>query len=397
MAVSDGIDFVAEGLLDGLEGEQRLERVALLEQLITDGVPLTELRRRTVEGTILFLPAERVIGGSKRYTAAEVAERTGVDLDFLTKVRHAMGLSIPGPDEAEYIEADIEALQMAKLAKQEGISDEEIIDLMRTLGRGLSQAAETMRKLPLSLILEPGLSEQELAQRYAQRASQLYPMLGPVVNNLLTLHLRQVAQSEMINALERRVGKLPDARDITVCFADLVGFTRRGEDVPPDELGRLAARLEALASEVVEPPVKLVKTIGDAVMLVSPQPEPLLDATLTLIDAANIEGPEFPQLRAGVAKGEAIAQAGDWYGRKVNLASRITAIAWPGSVLAERAVRDAARERYHWSNAGERRVRGVHGPVALFRARPAVAPKESPTGHARGSAARGSSSTTPSL
>ena len=64
------IDFAAEGLLDGLEGEQRAERLALLEQLAAEGVPLTELRRTTASGTIMFLPAERVIGGRERYTAA---------------------------------------------------------------------------------------------------------------------------------------------------------------------------------------------------------------------------------------------------------------------------------------------------------------------------------------
>ena len=100
-----------------------------------------------------------------------------------------------------------------------------------------------------------------------------------------------------------------------MCFADLVGFTRLGEEVAPEELGRLAVRLEALATEVVEPPVKLVKTIGDAAMLASVEPEPLLEAALTLIDAADAEGEDFPQLRAGAALGPALPRAGDWFGR----------------------------------------------------------------------------------
>lgn len=363
------IDFAAEGLLDGLEGEPRSERLALLEQLTADGVPLAELHRRTADGTILFLPAERLIGGSERYTAREIAARTGVDLRFLVDVRRAMGLSVPGPDEPAYIDADLESLQMANVAKDAGISEEEIIDLMRTLGRGLSQAAETMRALPLRLVLEPGLSERELAQRYAYVASELYPMLGPLVANLLTLHLRQVAQSESINALELSGGQLPGAREMGVCFADLVGFTRLGEEVAPDELGRLAARLEALTGEVIHPPVKLVKTIGDAVMLTSVAPEPLLDAALTLVDAANAEGEDFPELRAGVAIGAALPRAGDWFGRPVNLASRITQFARPSSVLAERGVREKVEKPYQWSYVGDRRLRGMRGSVSLFRVR----------------------------
>jgi adenylate cyclase len=143
--------------------------------------------------------------------------------------------------------------------------------------------------------------------------------------------------------------------------------------VAPDELSRLAVRLEELASEVVDPPVRLIKTIGDAAMLTSLEPQPLLDAALALLAAADAEGEQFPRLRAGVALGPALSRAGDWFGPPVNLASRITAIARPGSVLAEGGVRDAARDAYHWSYAGERRLGGIREPVRLYRARPLLA------------------------
>src|SRR5262249_3826881 len=162
--------------------------------------------------------------------------------------------------------------------------------------------------------------------RYARAVSELYPLVDPVLSNLLLLHLRQATQAEVINALERSHGRLPGSRQVAVCFADLVGFTRIGEEVPPDELGHLAARLEALGSAPREPPVRLVKTIGDAAMPPSPEPVPLLDAALELLDAADIEGEAFPQLRAGIAIGPALGRAGDWFGRPVNLASRITSI-----------------------------------------------------------------------
>jgi adenylate cyclase len=366
---SGEIDFAAEGLLDGLEGVQRAERLALLRYLAADGVPLAELRRTTDSGTLMFLPAERVIGGRARYTAAEIAQRGEVAEDFLIAVRRAMGLPIAAPEEAVYTEADLEAVRMSHVAHAAGISDEEILDLMRTLGRGLAQAAETMRTLTLRLVLEPGVSEHDLARRYADAASQLSPMLGPLVTNLLNLHLRQMAQSEALSAAERSGGQLAGSREIAVCFADLVGFTRLGEEVPPDELARKAVRLEALTSEVIDAPVRLIKTIGDAAMLTSLEAEPLLDAALSLLDAADAEGEDFPQLRAGIAIGAALSRAGDWFGRPVNLASRITQIARPGSLLAEREIRESAREAYRWSYAGERRLRGIREPVPLFRAR----------------------------
>jgi adenylate cyclase len=362
-------DFAAEGLLDGLEGIARAERLALLEQLAADGVPMSELRRSTASGAVILLPADRVIVGPERYTAAEVAELSGVDIDFLTAARRAMGLPIPDPDEPVYTEGELDSARRTLAAREAGISDEDILELLRVLGRGLSQAAEALRALPLKLVLEPGMSESELAHRYSEAAAQLYPMVDPLVSNILALHLRHTAQSEVISAMERSGGRLPGSREVAVCFADLVGFTRLGEEVAAEELGHLAARLEALAADAAEPPVKLVKTIGDAAMLTAPEAEPLLNAALNLIDAANAEGEDFPELRAGVAVGLALPRAGDWFGRPVNLASRITAIARPGSVLAEREVRDAAGNAYAWSFAGERRLRGIRGSVPLFRAR----------------------------
>jgi len=363
------IDFEAEGLLEGLAGQQRADRVALLEYLLADGVPLGELRRATANGTVAFLPADRVLVGDERYTAAQVAELTGVDEELLMAARRAMGLTVPEPDEAVFTEAELESARMVHVAHDAGISDEDIAELLRVLGRGMAQTAEVLRALPFKQVLKPGISEPELAFGYAQTAARLYPLVNPLLSNVLLLHLRTGTQAEIISALERGGGELPGAREVTVCFADLVGFTRLGEEVPPDELGRLAARLEALAADATAPPVRLVKTIGDAAMLASVEPQPLLDAALDLLDAADAEGEDFPQLRVGVALGRALSRAGDWFGRPVNLASRITQIARPGSLLAQREVREAVPDEYRWSYAGERRLRGVREPVALFRAR----------------------------
>jgi adenylate cyclase len=369
------IDFAAAGLLDGLEGHAREERVALLEHLASTGTSLAELRRHTREGSLMFVPAERVIGGPARYTAEEVAERGGVDMEFLLALRQAMGLPMTTGDDRAYTEADIDATRIAGEARGAGISEEEILDLTRILGRGLAQASESMRSIILRLVLEPGLSERDLAVRYAQATEGLAPMTAPLVSSLLTLHLRHMAEMEAISAVERTGGQLPGSRDIAVCFADLVGFTRVGEELQPDELGRLAKRLETMTATVATQPVRLVKMIGDAAMLTAPKAGPLLDSALALVDAVDREGRDFPQLRVGVAAGPALSRAGDWFGRAVNLASRVTGVARPGSVLTTREIRDAARESYRWSAAGERRLKGIREPVALYRVR-ALEPAE---------------------
>jgi adenylate cyclase len=317
----------------------------------------------------MYLPADRVVVGTERYTAGDVARLADVDEGFLVAARRAMGLPLPDPGEAVYTAAEVEMTRLIHVARAAGITDGELLELLRVLGRGLAQAAESLRAMPLKLVLEPGLSEPELARRYAGAAGELYPLVNPLVTNLLALHMRNATQSTVVSALERSGGQLPGSRRVAVCFADLVGFTRLGEEVEPSELGRLAVRLEALAGDIAQPPVRLVKTIGDAAMLASPEPEPLLGATLELIRAADAEGEDFPQLRGGAAVGDALPRAGDWFGRPVNLASRITSVARPGSLLVEAGVRDAIDGGYRFSFAGQRRLKGLREPVALYRAR----------------------------
>ena len=175
----------------------------------------------------------------------------------------------------------------------------------------------------------------------------------------------------MIDRTALATGRLNTGSEVTVAFADLVGFTRLGEELPPERLGGVVDRLGELAAEVAQRPVQLVKMIGDAAMLVSPEPAALLDATLTLVQRSEEQGDDFPALRAGVASGTALTRGGDWYGRPVNLASRITNIARPGSVLTSREVRDAVGEDgYRWSFAGDRKLKGVRGDTRVYRVRP---------------------------
>ena len=244
-----------------------------------------------------------------------------------------------------------------------------MVDVTRVLGRGLAQSAEAMRSLVLEMVLSPGATELELARRYAGAVESVMPLLGPMMEQMTRLHLRHAVRTEVISAAERQAGALPGAREINVAFADLVGFTRLGEELPPDELGGVADRLEVMTGDLLVPPVRLVKTIGDAVMLVSPEAEPLVATSLGLLEASDAEGEGFPQLRVGVASGPALSRAGDWYGRPVNIASRVVQIARAGSVLGTREIRDAAPESYRWSSAGARTIKGVPDPVRLYRAR----------------------------
>jgi adenylate cyclase len=364
------IDFEAEGLLDDLQGDAREARIELLERLAGEGVPLEELRGAVAAGRLTLLPVERAIaGGPPRYTPREIAELSEMDLDLLQRFSAALGVPYTDPDETTLTEADLDAARRVKAFRDAGLPDEGMLQVARTIGMGTARIAEANRELTVRTLVQPGDTERDVALRFAAAAEHMMPLVGPTLEYALQAHMLEQVRRDVIGAADLASGEIGGAIDLTVCFADLVEFTRLGEEIAPDELGSVAGRFEEMATEVAEPPVRLVKMIGDAAMLVSTEPEPMLDAALRLIEAAEGEGEEFPFLRAGLAYGPALAQFGDYYGRSVNLASRITGIARPGSVLADAATRKAVGEGFSYSFAGERRVKGIDAPIKLFRVR----------------------------
>lgn len=368
VVVSAEIDFEGEGLLEGLEGPAREGRLRLLRELADRGVELDELRRAVEEGRLALLPVERILsGGAERLTREEVAERTGIDREFLGRQWRALGMALVEDGEPVYTERDVEAARRARTLREAGVPDEGLLEITRLLGMTMSQLAAANRQLIASAFTHEGDTEYEVAKRFEGAAEAFIPLIGESLSYALSLHLREQIRHDVFGTEELAAGTATD--DITVCFADLVGFTRLGEAHDPEALGSLTGRLGELATDAVEPPVRLVKLIGDAAMLAGPEPAAVVDAALTLVEGAGAEGEEFPPLRAGVASGFATGRAGDWYGRPVNLASRITTIARPSSVLADERVRDALSDDYAWSFAGERHLKGISGRVRLYRCR----------------------------
>ncbi len=364
-------DWEGDGLLAGLDGPARTERIALLDELAAEGVHRDELREAVREGRLAALSAELLLGGSARSSAREVSARTGIDLDLLLGLRRANGMPVSDPDAPVFNDADLELSRLTAELARSGLTSQQIQDTGRVMASALRPLADAMTAVISELSYAPNLSEAELSARFREQVERFEPFIGPLLEGNIALHLRAAVRDAAIAAAEEASGaQLPGTRRITVAFADLVGFTRLGEELPPEELERVASRLGALTSELLRAPVRLVKTLGDAVMLASPDPAALIDSTLDLVEAADAAGAAFPQLRAGIASGTAVARAGDWYGRPVNLASRLTTLARAGSVLATREVRDADEPgRHRWSDAGVRRIRGVPDPVPLYRVR----------------------------
>ncbi len=359
------MDFAAAGLLDGLEGTERVARRQLLERLAAEGFTLDDLEAAVAEDRLALLPVERVFGG--RHTATEIEDRTGVPAQLMIRIRRLLGLPEVGPDDRVFSDQDVAAAESTKLFLEAGLSEDAITEITRVLGESMARVAATTTGAFAESFLHEGDSEHEVAWRFAELAEKLTPAFGPVVTAALEAHLRENVRRAALSRAELAAGQIAGEQELAVCFADLVGFTRLGGEIEARQLGGVVHEFAELAAHVAEDQVRLIKTIGDAAMLSSREPGPLVGAALSLIDAA--QRAELPTLRAGIAYGRAVPRSGDLYGHAVNLASRVTGIARPGSVLCTQDVRDAAPDEYDWSFAGRYRLKGIGESVPLYRAR----------------------------
>ena len=361
-------DFEAEGLLEGVSGKAREARLALLRDLAEAGVPLEELRRAVAEDRLALLPVERIFEpGAERYSPREIAELTGLDLDYLIRLQQALGFPTPRPDEKSLTAIDLQGAGRAKQFLDAGLPPDGLLETSRIIGMTMAQLAASNRDLIGDVFLEPGVDERELALRYAAAAQAMSPLLGETLRYVHDQHLRESIREAVVSDRELAEGRLEGSDRVAIAFADLVDFTRLGERLEIDAIGRLTGRLFELASDAARPPVRLVKMIGDAAMFASPDSASLLDAVTGLVEADGDE--ELPSLRAGAALGEALGRGGDWYGRPVNLAARITAFARPDSVIVDNQLKSALADdpRFEFSFAGKHRFKGIKGEIPVHR------------------------------
>jgi adenylate cyclase len=332
-------------------------------------VPVEELRRAIDEDRLTLLPVDQVLGGHGKYAVGDLAEKAELPEELLVKQLQALGLPRPEPGSRRFGDEDLEAARDLKRLLDAGIEADAILETSRVVGESMARVADASRQVVGRALIRPGDTERDLGLRYADAAQALTPVMAKQLEYVFRVHLREQLRNTMLDQASLATGELPGSQQVTVCFADLVGFTKLGEGVAPEELGGVVSRLTEMAGEAAEPPVRLVKTIGDAAMLVGPEPVCVVKAALQMVDMAEDAGRDFPSIRSGVASGPALERAGDFYGSPVNVASRVTGVARPTSVLCTEDVHDAAKEEFRWSQAGRRKLKGVKGQVPLYRAR----------------------------
>jgi adenylate cyclase len=306
------------------------------------------------------LPArvERILlGGRRKYTRAQVAEKAGMPLERATDLWRSLGFASVGDDEVVFTENDVEALRTVRELTDLGIYDVSAQNsIARVLGQHVSRIAEMeMHVLRELIAAQPELLADE--RGFARFVDQLIPDL----ERLHTFTWRRQLAAYAGRALAAPEEDLSTTNQV-VGFADMVGYTSLTRRSSEDELAHVLEQFETTATKAVaEHHGRVVKMLGDEVLFVADTPREGAEIALILVELAEAD-PDLPSLRAGVAYGRVLSRFGDVYGSTVNIASRLTSICNPGAVLVDAELAAALQDDPAFTVRHRRpvSVRGFH-------------------------------------
>jgi class 3 adenylate cyclase len=366
----DWTPFVEAGLLRSTAPEDA-ERRELLEFLLDQGCELPEMADADRRGRLFALAGDRIIRpGARSLTLAEVAERTGGDEALIRLLWRTLGLADWDSDARVASADDVEAMAVA-VGFVAVLGEPLALQLARALGSALSRVAESINSIARSLSSQSSVatsgSELETARYWGANAAAI-PLMGRMLD-LLSRHHFDLARehferSGSFDLMARRMMRA------AVGFVDMSGFTTATEQLGEAEFGRLVTSFAVRVDETVRDfGGRVVKFVGDAAMIVGPDPGVLANITHELVEAYGELG-EGLTLHAGLAHGELLCQDGDYFGSAVNIAARLSALAGPGTILATSAVGEAlSREEWSVQWLDDQPIRGIANPIATCRVR----------------------------
>jgi adenylate cyclase len=289
-----------------------------------------------------------LLGGPRRWTRHEVAGMSEMSPERTQRLWRALGFPDAADDDVVFTDADVHALGLLSSLIDAGFVDENTeASIARALAQALSRLADWQADL-LAEVLTRGAGEEDGPDpdRAVESTRRLLPVLRAVQDYVWRRHL--AANADRLLATPGAGG---ERRELAVGFADLVGYTSRSRGMGARELGAMIEDFEAIAAAVVARRAgRVVKTVGDGVLFTAASAAAAAEIALDLPEAWDAE--ERPLLRVGAAYGTVLTHLGDVYSPVVNLASRLTSVARPGTVLVDREL--------------ARRLRGSTG----FRVRP---------------------------
>jgi len=358
-------------LRDGRWTPAAIALARIVARLRKRGHTLAEVRRAAHSGRLAFGYMEDLFPPPADVVSLQRAAReTGLEPALIRRIWSSGGFS-PSSLEEGVSEHDVQLLRYMAAVLSAGFPLVAFLQLVRVYGQALARIADAEVKLFHLFVHEPlirdGVEGLQIAEEMEGLASELLPLAAPIMDHVHQRWLQHFIEQDVVGHLELEIDGESDLGRLRVgiAFADLAGYTRLTEEAGEEEALGVVERFVAAVSDTLPEDARVIKTIGDEVMVVGSDPSALVDWA---VGFQLLHG-ERPLPRIGVHAGGALYRDGDYYGRAVNLASRVGARAAGGEVLVTRPVVEAADGHLDFEHIGEVRLKGFSEATELFLAR----------------------------
>ena len=333
------------------------------------GHSLEELRKAAAEGRLAVGLAEDVFADdSEQMSVAEAAERTGVEEAFVERLLDLLGT--PVGENRTLSEEDRKAIARLASVAEAGLPLEAVLQLVRIYAQSVRRIADAEVRLVHLFVHEPmireGKSANDISEELSELAANTAPTAVPLFKYLHQRYLRYFMEQDVVGHMEDEAAPGADIGEVKVaiCFIDLTGFTRFTEEEGDVEALLVIESFTEAVRATLPARADVVKSIGDEVMVVSPDPASLAEWAVGFISFFS----DRPKPRAGVHYGGAVFRDGDYFGSQVNLAHRVVNRALGGEVLVTDRVAASLEDNQEveLEAIGEVPLKGFPVPTPLF-------------------------------
>jgi adenylate cyclase len=357
-----------------------VRRAKMAETLEGAGISLEALAAGIRAGRLslafMDLPSYQRFATLSEETFRQVSERTGIPLELLMLGREATGGALPNPDD-RVREDEMVLVPFIQTSLQNGLQPRSVERQLRVLGDGMRRLAETQGDAWRTDIMDPLLAQGASVVEIERMASAENSPDADLATDdaILAIWHAQQAHSWGVNIIAGFEAILTDAGLFTrptsppaICFLDVTGYTRLTQERGDEAAADLAASVNRLVTRTsLDHGGRPVKWLGDGVMVHFREPGGGVLAALDMVDGVIAVG--LPPAHVGLHAGPILFQEGDYFGRTVNIASRIADYARPGEVLVTQEVVDLSSEvGCRFSEIGPVELKGVEGTVNLHAA-----------------------------
>ena len=343
------------------------------------GYSLEDLKEAGREGRLAFGFTEELFSDPQETgtSVEEVAEETGLEPELVERILVILGT--PADRRRDVSPEDAEALRHCARVLDAGFPLVAFLQLVRVYAQSMRRIADAEVRLFHLYVHEPlirdAVPELEMAEEMGELAGDILPLAAPLTDYLHQRYLRYFVEQDVVGHMEADATAVDTAEielghvHVSLCFIDLTGFTRYTEEEGDIEALDVVENFVASVEATLPREATIVKTIGDEVMVVSPDPLSLTEWAVDFL--ARFE--QRPQPRVGIHYGDAVYRDGDYFGGQVNLAHRVVNRALAGEVLVTDSVCGAiaASDRLRFEGIGRVSLKGFPTPTELFVVRSA--------------------------